>query len=157
MAASFLAEEDHGEITPLVSPAYSTASQNRIRGFNDALADYYISILDEAVRHGNLKCETVMGLAKYFRNHLRDYIGMFSAKDLIGFDSCEKVHGAGLKIPDDINVICCDDTPAAIISPVKLMTISRDPYLMGQAAIKIVIEIPMNNKQKTRKLFSRPH
>ncbi len=156
MAATYLVEEGHRRIAHLAGPANSTASQDRLRGFMDALTDDRIRISDEAVWHGNLKRETGVDFAHYFIKNLPGYTAVFCANDLMASGFSETILEAGLSIPDDVSIICFDDSPAAVSGSVKLTTISRDPYPMGCAAADMMIEELTKGELKKRKVVFPP-
>jgi len=156
MAASFLADEGHRNIAHLAGPDNSTASQDRERGFRDALKDYQLTVSDAAVRYGNLKRDSGYEYGCYFLNNLRDYTAVFCANDLMAAGFCDCLIEAGVTVPDDVSVICFDDSPAAVSGSVRLTTISRDPYPMGQTAAEMMIEEMANRESKRRKIIFPP-
>ena len=156
MAASYLVEMGHRKIAHLAGQRNSTASQDRERGFRDALKDHQLIMVDAAVQYGNLKKDSGVDFGKYFLNGLRDYTAVFCANDLMAAGFCESIIEAGLTVSEDVSVICFDDSPAAISGPVKLTTISRDPYPMGRAAAEMMIEELSEKGQKRRKIVFPP-
>lgn len=50
------------------------------------------------------------------------------------------VRSAGLRIPDDISVITCDDVPLAEFLEPPIATISRDPREMGRVAAELLLD-----------------
>lgn len=156
MAASYLIEMGHQKIAHLAGQANSTASQDRERGFRDALKDHHLSLSDDAVRYGNLKRDSGRAFGQYFINRFHDYTAVFCANDLMAAGFCELLNEHGVRIPEDVSVICFDDSPAAIGGPVKLTTISREPYPMGRAAAEMMIEELAGGNIKHRKIVFPP-
>ncbi len=156
MAAIHLADEGHRRIAHLAGPENSTASQDRERGFRDALRDCQISLSEDAVRHGDLKKDSGIRFGEYFLGKLGDCSAVFCANDLMATGFCERILAQGLSIPGDVSVICFDDSPAAISGPVKLTTISHDPYPMGVSAAEMMIDLITTDGQKPRKIVFPP-
>lgn len=156
MAGSFLAERGHRQIAHLAGPGNSTASQDRERGFRDAMKDYNIELRDNMVRYGNLKRDSGREFGRYFLKELSDCTAVFCANDLMGAAFCEVLLESGLRVPEDVSIICFDDSTAAISGPVKLTTISRDPYPMGRAAAEMMLEALSGTDSRRRKVFFPP-
>lgn len=156
MAASHLIEEGHRKIAHLAGPSNSTASQDRERGFRDAMKDHQLPLPEMAVRPGTLKRESGVEFARYFINNLRDFTAVFCANDLMAAGFSETLLEAGLSVPDDVSVIGFDDSPAAVSGPVKLTTISRDSYLMGRAAAEMMVDELVRGDHRCRKIVFPP-
>lgn len=156
MAGNYLAERGHRHIAHLAGPANSTASQDRERGFRDAMKDHSIEVRENMVRYGNLKRDSGRDFGRYFLKELTDCTAVFCANDLMAASFSEVLQEAGLRVPDDVSVICFDDSPAAVSGPVKLTTISRDPYPMGRAAAEMMVEALSGNESRRRKVFFPP-
>ncbi len=156
LAGSFLAERGHRQIAHLAGPANSTASQDRERGFRDAMEDYHIKLQDNSVYYGNLKRDSGEEFARYFLSELTECTAIFSANDLMAAAFCKSLLTAGRRVPDDVSVICFDDSPAAVSGEVKLTTISRDPYPMGRAAAEMMVESLNGIESRHRKILFPP-
>ncbi len=156
MAGNYLAERGHRRIAHLAGPVNSTASQDRERGFRDAMKDHNIEIRDNMVRYGNLKRDSGREFGRYFLKELQDCTAVFSANDLMAASFSEVLLEAGVRIPEDVSVICFDDSTAAVSGPVKLTTISRDPYPMGRAAAEMMAEALSGAEPRRRKVFFPP-
>jgi LacI family transcriptional regulator len=156
MAASYLVEMGHQRIAHLAGQKNSTASQDRERGFRDAMNDHQLPIDEKAVHYGNLKRDSGFEFGKYFLSDLQGYSAVFCANDLMAAGFCDAIIEGGMAIPEDVSVICFDDSPAAVSGPVKLTTISRDPYPMGRAAAEMMIEELSGKEQKRRKIVFPP-
>ncbi|MGI6297874.1 MAG: LacI family DNA-binding transcriptional regulator [Saccharofermentanales bacterium] len=156
MAGSYLAEHGHRRIAHLAGPANSTASQDRERGFLDAMEDHHIELQENMIYYGNLKRDSGAEFAEYFLSELADCTAVFSANDLMAAAFCEKLLAAGRRVPDDVSVICFDDSTAAVSGDVKLTTISRDPYPMGRAAAEMMVEALKGVESRHRKILFPP-
>lgn len=156
MAASYLIDEGHTLIAHLAGPANSTASQDRERGFRDAMRDAHLPVAESSVWYGNLKRDSGQEFARHFLKNLSDSTAVFCANDLMAASFCETLAEAGVTVPDDVSVICFDDSPAAVSGPVKLTTISRDPYPMGRAAAEMMIGELTDSESRHRKIVFPP-
>jgi len=58
-----------------------------------------------------------------------------AANDVIAIGAIDRLHGLGLKVPDDISVIGFDDIPAAASETWSLTTVRQDTAALADAAV----------------------
>lgn len=79
---------------------------------------------------------------------------IFAGNDAIAFGAARALHGAGIRIPDDISLVGFDDTEQASIMHPPLTTINQPIYEMGRAAAEILIrQIRRNDSVPEHRTF----
>jgi len=151
MATMLLINNGHTRIAHLGGPLYSTASQDRLRGYTDAMGAAGLKIDPRGMYSGNLTYECGCDFARDILPYMRDFTALFSANDTMAVGFIDTILENGFECPGDISVICADDSFDVLISKVKLTTIGYDSKVMGRSAAELLLERinNVNGKKKT--------
>lgn len=156
LATSYLIEAGHKKIAHLAGPQNSTASMDRYLGFRSAMLDANLECPDHAMFPGDLMKTSGTEFAKYYLKNLKDYTAVFCANDICAASLLDDLEKENIHVPDDLSIICFDDSTAAITGTVKLTTVSRDPFSMGIAAAELMIEALDSKQHLPRKIVFPP-
>lgn len=143
MATQYLIEKGHTKIAHLAGPAQSTASADRLRGYREALEDSNIPFSSGDVFHGDLKAQSGRDFAQFFiRENYRDkYTAVFCANDIMAASLQDELRKHGINVPEDLSIVCFDDTSATTSGEVKLTTVAQSPGVMGQATAEFLLKL----------------
>lgn len=155
LATSYLIQAGHKKIAHLAGPLKSTASQDRIIGFRSAMADAGLDCPEESIYVGDLMKSSGIQFAEYYMKNLRDYTAVFCANDLCASGLLEILNERGIRVPDDLSIICFDDS-TTVSGSVELTSVSHDPYVMGTAAAELMLETLQNENHFPHKLVFPP-
>lgn len=155
-ATKYLIDRGHKQIAHLAGPARSTASFDRRQGYIKALEDE--GLLDEsnAIFYGDLTSKSGIEFAKYFVDHLSGYSAVFCANDVMAVSFIQKMQEYGYRIPDDISIVCFDDTPITKDAGIGLTTVSKSGTSMGEIAAEIMLNILSGRNPMCRKVILPP-
>ena len=157
IATEYLIRHGHRRICHFAGPLESTASLERIHGYEDAMRDNAIEFSQNDILNGNLKRKSGYNFGVAFVEKQMDYTAVFFANDLMAIGFCEAITERGLKIPNDISVIGIDATPLAAQGPIKITTVGIAPQTMGIDAAKILLSrINGTNRDTPHKVIHPP-
>lgn len=131
MATEHLLDLGHRNIAHLAGPKDRVSTQDRQRGWRDALAER--KIRPQKMVHGNWSAQSGYDAG---RQLLVDgtITAVFVANDQMALGMLRAIHEVGRSVPDDISVVGFDDIPdAAYFSP-PLTTIRQNFELLGERA-----------------------
>lgn len=114
--------------------------KNRILGFEDALKEYGIVLKKDWIIHGGFgKDDGYHGFKKLCNNGvLPEFI--FAVTYPVALGIYEAAKELGIKIPDDIDIICFGDSDVGrFISP-ALSCVRQPTHELGARAVKIMLE-----------------
>jgi LacI family transcriptional regulator len=140
LATKHLIELGHIHIAHLSGPSLSTASQERIAGFKQALKDYGIKHHERDIVQGDLTMESGRQFAQKWLSQSKRPTGVFVANDLMALGVMDVFLRQGIKIPDDVSIVGFDDLPYAQVKPVNLTTVRQPHYQMGATAMSFLIQ-----------------
>lgn len=145
IATQYLIKSGHRRIAHLSGPTNSTASYDRLCGFRDAMDDNHLPIPKEAVFLGDLKAASGAAFAAYYQEHLRHYTAVFCANDVMAAMFVKCLNERGIIVPNDVSVICFDDTPETTGGIINLTTLAQNPNTMGRAAAENLLSLLHEN------------
>lgn len=115
------------------------ASQDRFRGFTEALREYDLNPDDVPVEQGYFSYRS--GLAASERLFARPVrpTAIFASNDDMAAATVSVAHRLGLGVPDDLSVVGFDDTPLATSVWPELTTVKQPISAMAEAALELLV------------------
>lgn len=138
MAASTLIQAGHKKILHLTGSKNATPCQDRLRGFIDAMSDAGLVLNPEEIYYGDFTIESGRRFVdKYFTNG-SPYTAIYIGNNPMAFGAASRLTELGYRIPEDISIICFDDSPLVDQGKYRITSISYDPCSMGHAAVEVL-------------------
>ncbi len=147
-AVSLFAKAGHRKIALLVGVEWYSTTADRIAGYRQALADAGIGFDSGLIRHGDYSLESGLALAEdVFRK--RKPTALLAASSDMTLGAFRKAREMGLKIPDQLAIIGCDDMPwANAIDPPLSMIWQPSVELGGRAAELLLKRIATPSEER---------
>ena len=140
IAAQHFFENGHKKLAILSGPSNSITSQDCVRGFADATRDYGYSFTREDVMHGDLTAKSGKRFAKWLKEKNFRYTGVFIVNDYMAASVVHQLMKMGVAIPEDISIICLDDSPLVNEYSLDITAIRTNPNLLGSATADVFIK-----------------
>jgi LacI family transcriptional regulator len=135
-----LIERGHTRIGMIAGQENTPPRQNRILGYQQAIAEHHIPLDEILIQAGDYTeqggYETMLELLKL----PAPVSAVFAANDLMAMGALMAIREAGLRVPDDIAVAGFDDIPAAHLVTPSLTTITQYQQNIGQRAAEMLFE-----------------
>jgi len=131
-ATHYLIDKGHKNIAFLGGFENSSAMQDRYKGYCDAFSDAGLAVKSELVYFSNQVINDGKLFAKKLIEKESGITALFSANCPLAVGAVNTFIESGKSVPDDISVICFDDSPLIGEEGLNLTTVSYDPYLIGQ-------------------------
>lgn len=156
MATKLLIEKGHKKVVQLAGLKDSTASRDRIRGFMDAMRDFGLPVAPDAVVFGNHSYTKGYEYALHFTDNKKDYTALFVASDRMTLGFIDGLYERGVRCPDDISIICTEDTKNLVSGKVKLTTIGYNNRIIGRTAAELFDERRKNPRGEKKMISYTP-
>lgn len=158
MATDYLISHGHKRIAHLSGPDNSIASQDRLRGYRDAMRIAGLPVKEGSVFDGDLQYESglIFGHQICSMGKENRFTAVYSANDIMATGLVDAFFEAGFSVPDDFSITCSDNTLNAIKSRVKLTTVAHDPVEMGISGAQLLVSRIANPNSKTEKIVYAP-
>jgi LacI family transcriptional regulator len=130
----------HRRIAVLSGPEAISTAADRVAGYRRALADAALPTAAELVFHGGYNQDGGYRTARKALAEVPRPTAFFAANNFIAIGAFRALREAGLRVPDDVAMVCFDDVPQWLqINP--FLTIASQPaYQMGRQATELLLE-----------------
>ena len=155
IAANTLIQAGHKRILHLTGSRNSTPCQDRLRGFIDAMTDSGLTLQSEEIYFGDFTIEDGIRFVDKFFTKDSSYSAVYIGNNPMAFGAASQLTELGYRIPEDVSIICFDDSSLVDRGKFKLTSISYDPYSMGSAAVDVLQKRLANpHAEKMKVIFS---
>ncbi len=148
----------HRRIALINGPSTISSAQDRAEGYRESLEAHGIPVEKDLIFQGEFKQESGRRLAKQTLLCNPRPTAIFAANNFIALGVLQTLQEAGLRVPEDMALVCFDDVPyLSAIDP--FLTVAAQPaYEMGESAARLLIErLTINRTGKARAIMLAPH
>lgn len=151
-AVSHLLSRGHREIATITGPSDWAAVQNRMRGYEEACAEWGVEPRPELVEH-SVDWSPMGGQAAAARLLGRKgaFTAVFAHSDLLAVGAIREFGAHGVDIPNDVSIVGFDDIEVAAFANPPLTTVRQPMESVGALAASLVIgqlgDHPVRQKQ----------
>lgn len=132
IATCYLIEHGHRKIAFLGGFQNSTATQDRYKGYTDALQDANLSLCPENVCFSEQTIESGRQFAAQAIERGLSFTAIFSTNCPLAVGAVNRFAESNISVPEQLSIICFDDSPSIGENGLNLSTMSCEPYLIGQ-------------------------
>lgn len=136
MAIEHLVKLNHKRIAYISGPLRYSTFYDRLQGFLSSINTYNLEVDEEIMYMDKLEYKKVYDFAKKLMNSDNPPTAYFSSTDNMALAVMEAAVSEGLKIPEDISVIGCDDIDISGNSFIQLTTIAQQKEKMATLTIE---------------------
>ncbi len=136
LAVEHLVSLGHRRIGYIQGSGSFTAAAPRLAGFRRACADAGLDPSETPILSGSDQVESGERAAVEFLSRTPRVTAIACYNDLTAIGALRGLRAAGLRVPDDISVIGCDDIAAASWVVPTLTTVAQQKAEMGRLAVE---------------------
>ncbi len=147
---NFLLDKGHNRIGFIAGTLSYTVSQDRLKGYREALFRKGIACDPMLIREEDFKAKGGHRAADFMLNlpSERRPTAIICANDQMAIGAMGAIWGRGLQVPGDIAVIGFDDIPMASLTCPPLTTVRLPMYDMGYKAMELVLKKISKRKEE---------
>lgn len=152
-ATQHLIDLGHQQIA-FISPAPRsyTASEDRLRGYMDAMAQGNLPVDRDLIHYADFSPESGYNVARQLLDAGKDFSAIFVASDNVAFGVLSALREAGLGIPEDVSIVGFDDLPLSRYTDPPLTTLRLPAEALAVAATEMLLDLMRGGKPETRNL-----
>jgi len=136
LATKYLIEHGHRRILHLAGLSASSAANGRCHGYMEAMSSAGLSI-ENSIIFENTSYENGLKCAYEFSNQ---YTAVFTIDDTVASGFRDGLFERGLRCPEDVSIICTENTRTTQGGLVKLTSVGYDNVTMGRTAAELLLE-----------------
>lgn len=140
-ATTHLISQGRRRIIHLTATPKRNVYVDRLKGYQQALADQHIAFRDDYVIVGNLSQEAGADAAARIREMKPLPDAVFVANDNCAVGCMTALKQMGIRIPQDIAFVGFNNDPVSIVVEPNLTTVNYPGYEMGQIAARNLISV----------------
>ncbi len=146
-AIQHLIDLGHQKIAFIGGPQKSTTMIDRLKGYQNALAQNGYPLKKNRLKWGDLRPESGYTAAMELLSHKGKGrpSAIFSCNDMMAFGSLHAVRKLGLTVPDEVAVVGFDDVPLCAYVDPNLTTVAIPRYGLGAGAMQMLIDLISGN------------
>ncbi|MBF0840749.1 MULTISPECIES: LacI family DNA-binding transcriptional regulator [Mammaliicoccus] len=157
MAIEHLVKLNHKRIAYISGPLRYSTFYDRLQGFLSSINTYNLEVDEEIMYMDKLEYKKVYDFAKKLMNSNNPPTAYFSSTDNMALAVMEAAVSEGLKIPEDISVIGCDDIDISGNSFIQLTTIAQQKEKMATLTIeKLMKKISDKSNEEKVDILIKP-
>ena len=141
-AARHIATLGHERIAHIRGPSTFRSSHERLRGFEEGLAEFGLTLDPKLVLEGGYTFESGVACAQQLleRPPSARPTAIFAGNDEMAIGVYQAARRAGFAVPEDLSIVGFDDTPMAARTWPPLTTVRLPIREMGKAAAALLID-----------------
>jgi len=129
----------HKRIAIISGPASTSTAEDRITGYCAALAAAGIPVDPRLIRRGEYRSSVGRGLMAQVLDEGLAPTAVFAANNAIAIGVIEALEERGLRVPQDMALVCYDDLPTASRFFPFLTVVAQPAYDMGVNAAQLLL------------------
>jgi len=133
-----------------------SGTSQRHDGYKKGLREAKIEYEDELVKFGEFSIDYGTGIVKEMLENGTKFTAIMTGSDLIAIGAIKALQEAGIKVPEDVEVIGFDDIELSRIFEPQLSTISKPHYDMATEATRMLLSIIEGTMGEMRHLTVEP-
>jgi DNA-binding LacI/PurR family transcriptional regulator len=151
IATRYLIEMGHKQIGYIGNMPENGFAKQRLAGYRQALDEENIGYNPSLVVDGDFYQESgFLGVRQLLRQSAPRPTAIFAANDLMALGVLEGLEHEGLRVPQDISLIGCDNIPNLHLLKVPLTTVSIPFGEIGRTAARNIIAMLEGNTPPTK-------
>ncbi|MBN1465658.1 LacI family DNA-binding transcriptional regulator [candidate division KSB1 bacterium] len=155
-AVSHIIERGHRRIAIIQGLPGTSTSSNRLRGYKDALLQKNIEIDADLIVGSDFRAENGYIETKILLHVRNRPTALFTTSDLITLGALKAIDEENLAIPDDMSLVAFDDIDFAPYLSSPLTTVSQPKMIMGEIAVKMLIDAIITHRVSAQKIVLKP-
>ncbi|NUK28854.1 LacI family DNA-binding transcriptional regulator [Parageobacillus sp. VR-IP] len=140
-AVEHLISLGHKNIAMINGYSYAFVSEQRLKGFKEALLEAGLPIHEEWIADGEFREDNAEREALRLLTNYPHITAFFCASDLMALGVIKAAKRLGKRIPNDVAIIGYDDIILASYATPPLSTIAQNKFAMGYEAAKLLIHM----------------
>jgi LacI family transcriptional regulator len=148
-----LLELGHTRIAMLSGYRSITTSADRIAGYERALTEARIDVDPALICAAGFAVEAGSAMARQVLATRPRPTAIFAGNNFIAFGAIRAIRQIGLRVPEDVSLVCFDDVPDEWAIDPFMTCIVQDAYAMGRKAAELLLaRLTSNRPAKPRSI-----
>jgi DNA-binding LacI/PurR family transcriptional regulator len=151
-AVNHLLSLGYKEIALLNGPEGINVTQERLGGYQDALRSAGVAVRESFIIHSDFRQVGGYAAMARFLDLAKPPRAVVVANNLMTLGALQAIHERGIRIPDELAVVCFDDMPWAASLRPPLTAVAQSAEELGRTAAQLLLERLKDPKRLVRQV-----
>ena len=158
ISTQYLVDHGHTRIAHIAGPSNSITCQNRTLGYMDAINENKLKFRTQDVFYGDRTYQSGYEFGQLFCKIKAEErpTAVFSISGTMAEGFADAVIQEGLSIPEDVSLICNDDSSKEYVRKLKITCVEPNMLTIGMAAAELLLERIKNPNSQFRRIVYPP-
>jgi LacI family transcriptional regulator len=143
----------HRRIAMISGPAHISTAEDRYEGYREALRNHGIEVDAALIKQGTYKEDSSSLFVEELLSATPPPTAIFATNNLMGIGVLQALREKGVRVPEDLALVCFDDIPQASAIYPFLTVCAQDPYRMGVLSAELLIDRIKSRRRRTREII----
>ncbi len=143
----------HRRIAMISGPAHISTAEDRYEGYREALRNHGIEVDAALIKQGTFKSDSSSLFVEELLAVTPPPTAIFATNNLMGIGVLQALRERGVRVPEDMALVCFDDIPQASAIYPFLTVCAQDPYRMGVLSAELLIDRIRSRRRRTREII----
>ena len=134
-----LIELGHRHIAILSGPMGVSTAEDRLAGYQRALAEAGLPPDPNLIIYGAFNQPSGYDMVPRLLSSTPRPTALFAANNMISIGALKSLQDVGLRVPDDLAMVCFDDLPPNLLTFPFFTVVSQPAYEMGRIATQLLL------------------
>jgi DNA-binding LacI/PurR family transcriptional regulator len=139
-ATRYLIDLGHSAIATIVGPGNEEASDDRLAGYRQAIAEAALSCEPDCLVRGDWSATSGYVAMRQLLGFSQQFTAVFAQNDQMAVGAIRALREAGRRVPDDLSIVGFDDIPLASYFDPPLTTLQQPMQETGKQAALMLVE-----------------
>jgi LacI family transcriptional regulator len=139
LATRHLIDQRHRRIAFLHGTDWHPDAQHRYTGYLEALREAKIKRSGELIYMGDFSANSGLAAMNYLLDQGVCFSAVVAANDMVAFGARLALYRRGVRVPDDVSIVGCDDQAEAAFMTPPLTTVRQPSYDMGFVGARALV------------------
>lgn len=141
IAAQVLLDSGCKEIGMIVGNDDIASSEDRSKGFIESLSKRGYKLRSSSIESGDFTQKGGYEAVGKILKRMPALDGLFVLSDMMAIGALENLNRLQKRVPKDVSIIGCDNSPAGEFTNPKLTTIDYNPFEAGRSTSQLLLEL----------------
>ena len=157
LAINYLINKGYEKIYYIYSNTHTVGCRRRIEGCKKAFKENNLSLNELGMLYCERKVDMFYDITMKEINYRGKRIGIHVWDDQMTVGVYKAIIDKGLKIPEEVGLVGCDDIESSKYLPIPLTTLHSSPYNIGKKTAEVIIKrIKSKDLSKTDRIILKP-
>lgn len=156
-ATELLLRHRNQRIAFIRGPAHFYTSQERFRGYLNALKKYGITLDENLLVSGNFSYQSGYKAVTTLYERKTNFTALLACNDMMAFGAMRALQDRGISIPEQVEVVGCDNVQFCEMMDPPLTTVAQPTEEIGRQAAEVMVGLLSGEQTERKDIWLEAH